>query len=306
MFKMRAKMLTVGLLGTAALIPIDFAKADQLGPASWYSLPQNKTANGERMNPDDLTAAHRSLPFGTRVLVENLSNGRSVVVRINDRGPFTGGRIIDLSRAAAASIGMIQSGVAKVRVSTANGGALADLGESGASAEKEPSLPEAVEADAAKAKPANETAGTAPKPSKAKSVKAKSAKTKTATAKSAKAKSAKTKTATAKSAKSKSAKTRTATATASRKAAAASSKKRQQSTVKVTAAAKRSKASGRTAARGHLAASTNRIRAAAQQTSHSPSGRVAVASNMRNPRAAQGKTPRHKKTARIRQTRSAG
>ena len=291
MFKMRAKMLTVGLLGTAALIPIDFAKADQLGPASWYSLPQNKTANGERMNPDDLTAAHRSLPFGTRVLVENLSNGRSVVVRINDRGPFTGGRIIDLSRAAAASIGMIQSGVAKVRVSTANGGALADLGESGASAEKEPSLPEAVEADAAKAKPANETAGTAPKPSKAKSVKAKSAKTKTATAKSA---------------KSKSAKTRTATATASRKAAAASSKKRQQSTVKVTAAAKRSKASGRTAARGHLAASTNRIRAAAQQTSHSPSGRVAVASNMRNPRAAQGKTPRHKKTARIRQTRSAG
>ena len=293
MFKMRAKMLTVGLLGTAALIPIDFAKADQLGPASWYSLPQNKTANGERMNPDDLTAAHRSLPFGTRVLVENLSNGRSVVVRINDRGPFTGGRIIDLSRAAAASIGMIQSGVAKVRVSTANGGALADLGESGASAEKEPSLPEAVEADAAKAKPANETAGTAPKPSKAKSVKAKSAKTKTATAKSA---------------KSKSAKTRTATATASRKAAAASSKKRTgpQSTVKVTAAAKRSKASGRTAARGHLAASTNRIRAAAQQTSHSPSGRVAVASNMRNPRAAQGKTPRHKKTARIRQTRSAG
>jgi rare lipoprotein A len=298
MFKMRAKMLTVGLLGTAALIPIDFAKADQLGRASWYALPQNKTANGERMNPDDLTAAHRSLPFGTRVLVENLSNGRSVVVRINDRGPFTGGRIIDLSRAAAASIGIIQSGVAKVRVSTANGGALADLGESGASAEKEPSLPEAVEADAAKAKPANETARTAPKPSKAKSAKAKSAKTKTATAKSTKAKSAKSKTA----------KTRTATATVSRKAAAAPSKKRTgpQSTVKVTAAAKRSKASGRAATRGHLAASTNRIRAAAQQTSHSPGGRVAVASNMRNPRAAQGKTPRHKKTARIRQTRSAG
>ena len=72
MFKMRAKIITVGLLGAAALLPIDFAKADQLGHASWYSLPANMTANGERMNPDELTAAHRSLPFGTRVLVENL------------------------------------------------------------------------------------------------------------------------------------------------------------------------------------------------------------------------------------------
>ena len=63
-----------------------------------------------------LTAAHRSLPFGSKVLVENLRNGRSVVVRINDRGPFTGGRIIDLSKAAAAQIGMINSGTAKVRM----------------------------------------------------------------------------------------------------------------------------------------------------------------------------------------------
>jgi len=129
MFEMRAKMITVGLLGAAALLPIDQAKADQLGHASWYSLPANITANGEHMNPNEITAAHRSLPFGTRVLVENLTNGRTVVVRINDRGPFIGGRIIDLSKAAAASIGMINAGTAKVRVTTADGGVLAALGE---------------------------------------------------------------------------------------------------------------------------------------------------------------------------------
>jgi rare lipoprotein A len=135
MFEMRAKMITVGLLGAAVMLPIDLAKADQLGHASWYSLPANITANGERMDPNELTAAHRSLPFGTRVLVENLSSGRSVVVRINDRGPFIGGRIIDLSKAAAATIGMIDAGTAKVRVTTATGGnALAALGEATAKA----------------------------------------------------------------------------------------------------------------------------------------------------------------------------
>ena len=137
MFKMRAKIISVGLLGTAAMLPLDFAKADQVGHASWYSLPANTTANGERMNPDELTAAHRSLPFGTRVLVENLTNGRSVVVRINDRGPFIGGRIIDLSKAAAESIGMLSAGTAQVRISTTapdGGSALAALGEATAKA----------------------------------------------------------------------------------------------------------------------------------------------------------------------------
>ena len=66
-----------------------------------------------------LTAAHPSLPFGTRVLVENLSNGHSVVVRINDRGPFAAGRIIDVSKAAASTLGMLGLGTAKVRISTA-------------------------------------------------------------------------------------------------------------------------------------------------------------------------------------------
>jgi peptidoglycan lytic transglycosylase len=135
MFQMRAKMITVGLLGAAAMLPLDLAKADQVGHVSWYAL-QSRTASGEMMNPSELTAAHRSLPFGTKVLVENLSNGRSVVVRINDRGPFIGGRIIDLSEAAAASIGMIDSGTAKVWVITTDGGALAALGKATSEAAK--------------------------------------------------------------------------------------------------------------------------------------------------------------------------
>jgi rare lipoprotein A len=129
MVLMRAKMITVGLLGTATLLPLASAKADQVGHASWYAL-HSRTASGEMMNPSGLTAAHRSLPFGTRVVVENLNNGQSVVVRINDRGPFIGGRIIDLSKAAATSIGMIGSGTAKVRVTTAGGGSLQALGAS--------------------------------------------------------------------------------------------------------------------------------------------------------------------------------
>jgi rare lipoprotein A len=137
MFKMRAKMISVGLLGTAVMLPLDFAKADQVGHASWYSLPSNVTASGERMDPNELTAAHRSLPFGTKVLVENLNNGRSVIVRINDRGPFIGGRIIDLSKAAAESIGMLGAGTAQVRITTTvpdGGSALAALGEATAKA----------------------------------------------------------------------------------------------------------------------------------------------------------------------------
>ena len=69
------------------------------------------------MDPDEMTAAHPSLPFGTRVQVENLDKGRSVTVRINDRGPFVGERIIDVSKAAAKELGMIVNGVATVRIS---------------------------------------------------------------------------------------------------------------------------------------------------------------------------------------------
>jgi rare lipoprotein A len=88
----------------------------QIGRASWYDL-DSATASGENMDGDALTAAHRTLPLGAKVKVENLENGRAVVVRINDRGPFAKDRIIDLSKAAAAELGMIADGIANVRVS---------------------------------------------------------------------------------------------------------------------------------------------------------------------------------------------
>jgi rare lipoprotein A len=88
------------------------------GMASWYGpgFHGGTTANGERFNQYTLTAAHPSLPFGTPVRVTNTDNGRSVVVRINDRGPYTGGRVIDLSKGAAQVLGLISSGVAPVRL----------------------------------------------------------------------------------------------------------------------------------------------------------------------------------------------
>ena len=90
-------------LAVATLAPVG-AQAQE-GQASWYGSG-HRTANGERFNPNGMTAAHRSLPFGTRVRVENKRTGRSVVVRINDRGPFVHGRIIDLSRSSARALGM--------------------------------------------------------------------------------------------------------------------------------------------------------------------------------------------------------
>ncbi|PJI48917.1 MAG: septal ring lytic transglycosylase RlpA family lipoprotein [Pseudomonas sp.] len=88
------------------------------GTASYYGKAHHgkRTASGERFNQNALTAAHRTLPFGTRVKVTNLDNGRSVVVRINDRGPFGRGRIIDVSKAAAEQLNMLRSGTAPVRL----------------------------------------------------------------------------------------------------------------------------------------------------------------------------------------------
>jgi rare lipoprotein A len=85
------------------------------GMASYYWEPQ-ALASGGRFNPNAMTAAHKTLPFGTKVRVTNRNNGRSVVVTINDRGPYVGGRIIDLSKAAASAVGMTGSGVAPVSV----------------------------------------------------------------------------------------------------------------------------------------------------------------------------------------------
>ncbi|WP_033074303.1 septal ring lytic transglycosylase RlpA family protein [Sphingopyxis sp. MWB1] len=98
------------------------------GTASYYGreLAGNRTASGERFDPNALTAAHRTLPFGSRVRVTNMDNGQSVVVRINDRGPFAHGRVIDVSHAAAREIGMHRSGLAPVSMSLIDEDNLAD------------------------------------------------------------------------------------------------------------------------------------------------------------------------------------
>jgi rare lipoprotein A len=90
----------------------------EVGNASWYGHAHDgaRTANGERFNMNAMTAAHRTLPFGTIVRVTNLDNQRSVRVRINDRGPHVGNRILDLSAAAARSLGIAEQGVARVRI----------------------------------------------------------------------------------------------------------------------------------------------------------------------------------------------
>src|SRR5579862_3532080 len=107
---------------TAARIPAPPAPArigsEETGVASWYGIPYNgrRAASGEIFDMEQLTAAHRTLPFETWVEVTNLVNGKRVEVRINDRGPFVDGRIIDLSRAAAEKIEMVRSGVVRVRL----------------------------------------------------------------------------------------------------------------------------------------------------------------------------------------------
>ena len=95
-------------------MPSPVAAHAESGIASVYGYAGEKTASGERANPRGLTAAHRTLPFGTRVQVTNKRNGKSVMVRINDRGPFIRGRIIDLTPAAANALGF--SGLAPVTI----------------------------------------------------------------------------------------------------------------------------------------------------------------------------------------------
>jgi rare lipoprotein A len=94
----------------------------QRGTASWYGpgFHGRRTASGERFNSSDMTAAHRSLPFGTRLRVVNESNGRSVVVRVNDRGPFAHRRIIDLAKGPAQALGLTSSGTGYVSLHRLN------------------------------------------------------------------------------------------------------------------------------------------------------------------------------------------
>jgi rare lipoprotein A len=86
-----------------------------VGVASFYKY-EGKTANGEQFKPGELTAAHRTLPFGTRLRVTNVATGQSVTVRVNDRGPFVPGRVVDVSHSAAQVLGMVDRGITKVKL----------------------------------------------------------------------------------------------------------------------------------------------------------------------------------------------
>ncbi|MCX7349458.1 MAG: septal ring lytic transglycosylase RlpA family protein [Alphaproteobacteria bacterium] len=101
------------LMGATSVIQAEAAA--QTGKASYYKHGA-RTASGERFNPNGYTAAHRTLPFGTRVLVTNLKTGKSVIVRVNDRGPFIKSRIIDVSYGAAKVLGITATGVATVKI----------------------------------------------------------------------------------------------------------------------------------------------------------------------------------------------
>ena len=102
-----------------------------VGLASWYGpgFYGHRTAAGVLFTGGAMTAAHRSLPLGTRVRVTNLDNGRSVVVRVNDRGPFVSGRVIDLSPAAAKQLDMLRTGVARVKLEVLGSGSLASVND---------------------------------------------------------------------------------------------------------------------------------------------------------------------------------
>ncbi|WP_078708509.1 septal ring lytic transglycosylase RlpA family protein [Consotaella salsifontis] len=118
---MVTKAVLGAVMGTCVLfsgLSADAMFRTQSGAASWYGpkFHGRSTASGERFDMNKLTAAHKSLPFGTKVRVTNMRNGKSVIVRINDRGPYAHNRIIDLSRKAASVVGLIARGTAKVKL----------------------------------------------------------------------------------------------------------------------------------------------------------------------------------------------
>jgi len=111
-------LLSFGCSGTTSKNDASRTGYNEAGKASFYAMKfqSRQTASGERFDQSANTAAHKNLPFGTKVKVTNVKNGKSVIVRINDRGPFVRGRIIDLSRSAFSSIGNISAGVIDVKV----------------------------------------------------------------------------------------------------------------------------------------------------------------------------------------------
>lgn len=124
---LKSRTFRVCALAVIGVATSEGAAQASCGTASWYH-EGSKTANGERYRPDGISAAHKTLPFGTRVLVRNQRTGRTVTVRINDRGPFIRGRIIDLSRGAKRLIGM--DGLAPVCITVlGRGESYADAGE---------------------------------------------------------------------------------------------------------------------------------------------------------------------------------
>ena len=110
------KKAVIAAICAASVLSFSSAAYAQCGGASWYGpgFHGKTAASGETFNENAMTAAHRTLPFGTKVKVTNSRSGKSVVVRINDRGPFIRGRVLDLSKAAAQNIGMVRAGHAKV------------------------------------------------------------------------------------------------------------------------------------------------------------------------------------------------
>jgi rare lipoprotein A len=121
-FRLLPALLLACVLGagcaTTGARPGSLTGHTEVGQASYYAAPYHgrATASGERFDTHKLTAAHRTLPFGTRVRVTNLTNGKSVVVTITDRGPFKHGRVIDVSERAARELGFVRAGTARVRV----------------------------------------------------------------------------------------------------------------------------------------------------------------------------------------------
>jgi rare lipoprotein A len=120
--EMVTRLAAVLLCAAISVICAPLAKAES-GIASIYAYESGKTASGERPSPKALTAAHRTLPFGTHVRVTNKRNGKSVIVRINDRGPFIKGRVIDVTPTAAKALGF--SGLTKVTLERVDGPQLA-------------------------------------------------------------------------------------------------------------------------------------------------------------------------------------
>lgn len=112
------KYLSVIVCFAIILLSSCSPKISEKGIASYYAdkFKGRKTANGETFRQSKMTAAHKTLPFGTKVKVKNLKNGRTVRVRINDRGPFVKGRIIDLSKKAARRLGMVNDGISEVEI----------------------------------------------------------------------------------------------------------------------------------------------------------------------------------------------